>query len=611
MTSRQQGKRQGRKIFRLHAAGMISDLGKTSLMIATRVIATCCLLLIGCGGARGPAARSTRGPVSADAPSWARAGDEKTEEGSLFVCEGEGPDESQAIEAARALCSAKICELCGVEVKSTVETRETLEKVDVERKVVETCRRVRKSEEQVRYRQAGCGPSGCTAWLQVFFGTEAEARECRAYADEDFADSTQCEALIEQFRRTPDRSAQSFQLRAGLLTRAIVACAEIDVRPTPKLTALDEILWQGVVSPRVEPKPRRPIDKAQPVAERLRALAANTAEAWKAGYGESAYGAIDRQPLLESKVFVDRIARIRDAMIGYASIMTVLEAVVDVEQSPDAAHDAALVRALRDLKPVVGRSSPVKVLAWAADEISRNRNTLKLPGIKAYFMEQYASSPEAVAHALMKAMVSDARASEDEWKFALEQMSGCVACPTALLDLPEHGGEPTRVARLVEYARGGTQDARIKALQSVDPEFMLRAERALDAQLASRIFSYEWLEQWLQKLPTAGRDTVTHTLRDTWTRNSYDWRWTVTPAQHRALAARAWPLLQGKVGAMRCDDLDKELSLLEDHGVDTRAVEPTLCRCVSEPRSSGMRDLTELYLRLVAWGASCVSKEGT
>jgi hypothetical protein len=576
-----------------------------------RLLLVCCLWLLGCGGAHAPGGTASRGVMSPDAPSWARAGDEKTRDGSLFVCEGGGPDEAQASEAARALCSAKICELCGVEVKSTIETRETLEKVEVERKVVETCRRVRKSEEQVRYRQAGCGPTGCTAWLQVFFGAEAEARECRAYAEGHYADSSECEALIEQFRSTPGRSAQSFATRVGLLDRAIIACAEIDVRPTPKLTALDEILWQGVVSPEAVPEPRRPIDKGQPIAERLRALAANTRDAWKLDYGERAYAGLDRQPLLESKVFVDRIALIRAAMLGYQSIMTALEAVVDAEYAPDAAHDAALVRALRELKPVVGKSTPARVLAWAADDISRNRKTLTLPGLEAYFMEVYRTAPESVAFVLIKAMGSDQRASEEEWRFAMTQMKSCVSCAATLLDLPEHGGEATRVARLVEYARLASTDVYIKALQGLSPEFLLRSEHALEPQLVARIVTYEWLAQWLRRLPTAGRETATTTLRDTWTHNAYDWRWTVSPAQHRSLATRAFQLLQARAQTMRCDDLDEELSLLEGHGMDTRALEAQLCRCVSEPRTSGMRDLTELYQRLVAWGARCVSKEGT
>jgi hypothetical protein len=586
---------------------MLADERKIARMISWRVsLAAAACWLIGCGGAR-PAGGKASGPVSADAPSWARAGDRKSDDGSLFVCEGEGPDEQQATEAARALCSAKICELCGVEVKSTVETKETLDKVEVERKVVETCRRVRKSGEQIRYRQAGCGPNGCTAWLQVFFSAESEARECRAYAEENFADSGQCEELIEQFRRTPDVTSQSFHLRAELLTRAIVACAEIDVRPTPKLTALDEILWQGVVSPHAEPRTRRPIDKSQPIAQRLQAIAANYNDAWKTDYGEAAYKGTDRQPLLESKVFVDRIARIRDAMVGYESIMVALEAVVDTEQAPDATHDAALVAALRAIKPVDGRWVPERVLAWAADEISRNRATLRLPGLKAYLMEKFGSSPDAVGPTLMRAMTSDQRAGDDEWQFVIKQMRGCTTCATTLIDLPEPSDK--RLARLVEASRLATRDADIRALQSVNPELLLRAEPSLDAALAARIFDYAWFEQWLRKLPTLGDDTIAHTIRQSWTSSSFDWRWTVTPAQHKALAARAWQQFQAKAGTLRCADLDKDLSLLETHGVDTRALEPQLCRCVNEPR--GMRDVTELYQRLVAWGVHCTSKEGT
>jgi hypothetical protein len=589
---------------------MVPDEQKIAAMISSRVVpAIACLWLLSCGG-RAPGPTHPGAPVSADAPSWARAGDSKDDDGSLFVCEGAGPDEAQAVEAARALCSAKICELCGVEVKSTVETTEDLDKVAVERKVVETCRRVRKSEEQIRYRQAGCGPGGCTAWLQVFFGQEDEARECRAYADGNFADSTQCEALIERFRSTPDRTAESFRVRADILTQAIVACAEIDVRPTPKLTALDEILWQGVLSPRSVARPRRPIDKAQPIAGRLRTLAANTSDAWKLDYADRAYAGIDRQPLLESKVFVDRIVIIRDAMLGYATIMAALEAVVDAEQAPDAAHDKALVKALRELKPVAGKSTPARVLAWAADDISRNRNTLAMPGIKAYFMELYPTHANEVGHALLRAMVRDLHASEEEWKFALGPMTGCFRCATSLLDLPEHGGEAKRLARLVELSRRASSEQDVRALQELSPEFLLRSEASLEPALGARIFTYEWFEKWLEKLPTVGRETLSPTLRDTFTSTSaYDWRWVVTPAQHKQLAARAWQLWQPRASSLRCDDLDKPLTLLEKHGVDTRAQEATLCKCVSEGRRDGMRDVTELYQRLVAWGASCTGKE--
>src|SRR6185312_2960074 len=100
-----------------------------------------------------------------------------------------------------------------------------------------------------------------------------------------------------------------------------------------------------------------PIDKSKSIAERLSTLTANSTDAWKTDFAERAYKPIDRQPLLESKIFVDRIALIRDAMVGYQSVMAALEALVDAEQTPGAKHDAALVAALRSLKPVTGRLS--------------------------------------------------------------------------------------------------------------------------------------------------------------------------------------------------------------------------------------------------------------
>jgi hypothetical protein len=571
-----------------------------------------CLWLAGCGSAATTRPRLPSAPVPpvpSDAPSWARDGDVSDDDGALFVCQGEGTDEAEAVAAASALCTAKICARCGVEVTATVETHETLEKVAVERKVVETCRRVRKSEDDVRYRQAGCGPEGCSAWLSVYYSREAEARECRAYADGNFADSGQCEASIEQFRSTRGLSAASFRARAAVLSQAVVACAEIDVRPTPKLTALDEILWQGVVTPRVEPLQSRPIDAARPIKERLDALARNAAEAWKSGYAEQAYGAIDRQPLLESKIFVDRIAHIRDAMLGYASIMTAMEALVDAEHSPDAAHDTALVRALRGLMPVAGKTTPARVLGWAADEISRNPRTLALPGVKAYFMEMYPSSAQAVGEAVLRAFTVDAAVAADEWRFAMNEMRGCVRCATALLDVSEHGADATRIARLTELTRTLSTDAHAALLQELDPALLLRAEPTLDAAFAARVFTYAWFKRWLEKLPTVGRDSTPHTLRDTYASGPHDFRWTVTPAEHKNLAARAFRLLQAQVTTVRCTELEKELTLVERHGVDTRALEPVLCRCVSTQPHSGMRDVTELYQRLVAWGASCVAKE--
>lgn len=564
------------------------------------------LLMLGCGGPQGPQGKGAGSAISADAPSWARAGDSKSREGSLFVCEGEGPDEQQAVDAARALCSAKICALCGVEVKATLETRETLQQVEVERKVVETCRRVRKSEEQVVRRQTGCGPSGCTAWLQVFFGAEDEARECRAYADGDFADSAQCEALIDQFRATRGLSSELFRVRADILSRAVIACADIDVRPTPKLTALDEILRQGVVDIEVEQPPLPSVDKSRSIAERLRAQAENAAESARRRHTQYAYRAVAFQPVRETKVFVDRIAMLRDAMSAYASIMVVAEALARAQHLPDAESAAALVKALKGVKGVEQVWTPDALIAWALNDLTLFSATLRQPELQAYLMERYLVAPKSTGEVLLRAMTSDAQVSEAEWRFVMDNMRDCPRCATTLLEVADHGGEAKRVARLTELSQRTTTDAQVALLQELPPDLLLRAEPSLAPSLAPRIFTYKWHRRWLEQVPALGSDAVSELIASHSARG-----WKLSAAQRKAMAKRAGELLRAELESLRCDSLDSELNLLERHGVATRELTPKLCQCVSEPRHSGMRDVVKLYQRLVAWGASCVAKEGT
>src|SRR4051794_14194673 len=86
-------------------------------------------------------------PVAARAaPGWAGKSDSADERGHTFVCSGEGKSEADALAAALGICNDKICKVCGVEVESTVTTKETLQGVDLQRKVVERCRRVRKAD---------------------------------------------------------------------------------------------------------------------------------------------------------------------------------------------------------------------------------------------------------------------------------------------------------------------------------------------------------------------------------------------------------------------------------------------------------------------------------
>src|SRR5688500_8511726 len=90
-----------------------------------------CLALAACGGSAptptaASAPSSNGGVISSDAPGWAREGDRQTDAGRIFICEGEGSSEEDSLTAATGICSAKICELCGVEVKAETQTKETL-----------------------------------------------------------------------------------------------------------------------------------------------------------------------------------------------------------------------------------------------------------------------------------------------------------------------------------------------------------------------------------------------------------------------------------------------------------------------------------------------------
>jgi hypothetical protein len=69
-----------------------------------------------------------------------------------------------------------------VEVESITETRETLTGVDLVRKVVERCRRVRRAETKLRAKSVDCDPGGgCTAWIQIFYSSDDQKQECTTY----------------------------------------------------------------------------------------------------------------------------------------------------------------------------------------------------------------------------------------------------------------------------------------------------------------------------------------------------------------------------------------------------------------------------------------------
>ena len=94
-------------------------------------------------------------PPAAAKPGWADKADSADAAGHLFTCEGQGAVEEDALATAQGICNDKICKVCGVEVESVTETRETLTGVDLLRKVVERCRRVRRNDTRLRAKSRG------------------------------------------------------------------------------------------------------------------------------------------------------------------------------------------------------------------------------------------------------------------------------------------------------------------------------------------------------------------------------------------------------------------------------------------------------------------------
>jgi hypothetical protein len=204
------------------------------------IMATGFLASAACGGATVPQANS-----GADV---ALASDEDRTDatGNHFVCRGDGPNKQAALDAAQGVCNDKLCRLCGVEVESVVNTTETLNGVAVQRKVVERCKQFRKNPFENERTSAKCGDDTCSVQLQVHISKEDGERECATYSSEHFADPALCERLIEEFRDTTGRNAQSFQARMDVLDQATAACSGIDTHATPRLQRMSEQLALGM-----------------------------------------------------------------------------------------------------------------------------------------------------------------------------------------------------------------------------------------------------------------------------------------------------------------------------------------------------------------------------
>jgi len=402
------------------------------------------------------------------APGWASKADAADERGHTFVCTGEGKTEADALQSALGICNDKICKVCGVEIESTVTTNETLKGVDLQRKVVERCRRVRKADPVLKSKSLECEEGKCSAWVQLFYSKEDEKAECPAYAREDFADPNACEADVEAFRRQEGRTAQTFRERTRQLNDALARCANIDVRPTPALLAIDEKLRAGLGNFRGNGDYRRKLEDA--CAEVPGPLV---------------------QTFSETRTLTGRIQLLRDFVANKALVFDVIEAA----QADDFDTDAGMSRLLNALKaaPLGSQYGAPDVHFVMSYQLESARADAR--AVAAFFRTSYLPEspvPGMRAHEwqdIATILAADDQTTADEWAWGLRatQAGVCPRCLASLIRARDHGGTPVRLARFFEglkalRASAAAQVARhpeyglVELLPTHDPAFVLEVE---------------------------------------------------------------------------------------------------------------------------------------
>ncbi|MBS2025187.1 MAG: hypothetical protein JST92_22535, partial [Deltaproteobacteria bacterium] len=388
-------------------------------------------------------------------PRWANDADKADDSGHTFTCQGEGKSDEDALAAALGICEDKICKVCGVEVESVVETKETLTGVDLQRKVVERCRRVKRGATVPKYKSSECGPDGCQAWVQVLYSKADEKAECSKFQSEDFADPAACEKDIDTFRHLQGRDADSFRKRASLLTAALAHCDKIDVRPTPALMALDEKLRAGM-------------DEFEFTQKRQNALADETS--WMTRDRDTTFGdhsrqeAIDefrplwawylttyeplRQDFAESKLLTQRIKLVRDLVANKALVFDVLEAALSKELD-SAAGVQRLLKAVQ-AAPTGGQYGSPDVHWAVLDSLEKLKADTQ--AIQAWYRTAYPPTKLdrfAVPQNLVRVFASDGAVSQEEWDwtYAMIGAGQCSWCSRMLLAVKDHGAPETRLTR--------------------------------------------------------------------------------------------------------------------------------------------------------------------
>lgn len=361
-------------------------------------------------------------PSAVAKPSWANLPDSASASGHRFICEGHGKTDPEALAAALNACNEKICKLCGVEIETSTETHETTKSVELSHKIIERCRRVRKSEPKVSFKSIECGPDGCDAWVDLSYPKEDERNECPSYAKENFADPSACEKSIDDFGKIVELTADSFRARAALLTQAISQCAEIDVRPTPAMMALDSKLHKGLGS----------VSGARSYAARYLVVPSSLST-----------------QIAESKSWVDRLRLVRDYFANKALVFDVIEAI-----EGDTKTAAGLAKLLQTLKKApVGRQYDAPNVQIDA-VTSLYRVPVDVSAINAFIRTTYPADKVDAEYGFRLAnfFKDDAKTTQEEWDYiySFHLRHPCVHCMRQLLAAPDHESDDRREKRFFQ-----------------------------------------------------------------------------------------------------------------------------------------------------------------
>jgi hypothetical protein len=416
-------------------------------------------------------------------PSWAKQRDSADKGGHTFICEGAGATEPAALAAAFGVCNDKICKVCGVEVESVVKTKETLSSVGMERLVTERCRRVRKHDPTVKFKNVDCGPQGCRAWVQVFYSKSDEEAECPRYADEKFEDPARCEIDIDEYARQRGISAESFRIRRDALQRALADCRSIDVRPTPALMALDAKLHAGLDS--FETKEKLTNDSEE---ETLYTR-------FPAGF---------REGLRQTKTLIGRIQPIRDFVHDRFLIFSVHEAAVARDRDTPAGVQRFLA-AIQRCPPGRRFGAIVDVNIFSAlyfrsmktDTTSISDALRKMYPPEALRCTNTITSEE---DALITLFVGDDRATPGEWDYVTKvaKLPYCHNGTGKMTNVRNQGGDDLRLKRLLSTYQKTPETTKpnrspaISVLPVQDPEFLLRIETQLPEDMRSWYDTTMW-----------------------------------------------------------------------------------------------------------------------